>query len=248
MIENYVNLLKFTKILGTAYGTEDSAIFLHSLIRMHKPRVILELGTGLGVCAFQMAMAARENEYGHVHTVDNGSHWQGTSSHLLEHQIISPGTNYAEYLETTAKWLEVKPFITFIDHTLPPLPELEEPIDLIFSDFDHGVESTLDLIAFYLPRISECCSIFIDGASTLRKTYELLETLIPDLNTGNIPNALRQRVPDSERTAFDTLVSSRHFTLMHLTEVKQRAQNSMAWIKIEPREGGPFPTTYMREN
>ena len=119
--------------------------------------------------------------------------------------------------------------------------------DLIFSDFQHGAVDTLHLIAFYLPRVSDCSSIFIDSASTLRQTYELLEQLIPELNAGNVPVELRQRVPPFGRDAFDELVRKRRFNLMHLTEVKPRAQNSMAWIKIEPRHGGPYPLTGMRE-
>ena len=247
MLDKYLQLLQFTKIFGPAYGTEDSAMFLHSLVKMHRPGVILELGTGLGVCAFQMAMAAKEHDYGHVYTFDNGSHWQGTSELVQLHEIVPPGSDYQTFLDTVAGWLDVKPFVTFINDTLPPFPELDEPIDLIFNDFQHGAEDTLNLIAFYLPRVSECSSIFIDGASTLRQTYELLENLIPQLNAGTVPVALRQLVPDSGRDAFDDLVSKRRFNLIHLTEVKHRAQNSMAWIKIEPREGGPFPVTSMRE-
>lgn len=247
MLDKYIKLLQFTKILGPPYGTEDSAMFLHSLVKMHRPRVILELGTGLGVCAFQMAMAAKENDYGHVYTVDNGSHWPGTSELVQQHEIVPPGSDYPTFLNTVAGWLDVKPFVTFINSTLPPFPELDEPIDLIFSDFAHGAEDTLNLIAFYLPRLSVCSSIFIDSASTLRQTYDLLENLIPQLNAGTVPDALRQLIPDRGRDAFDDLVGKRRFTLMHLTEVKQRAQNSMAWIKIEPLDGGPFPVTSMRE-
>jgi hypothetical protein len=247
MIDEHIKLLQFTKILGPAYGTEDSAIFLYSLVKMHRPRVILELGTGLGVCAFQMAMAAKENDYGCVFTVDNGGHWEGTGALVQQHQIVPPGTDYPNYLDTVAEWLDVKPFVTFMNQTMPPLPELDEPIDLLFSDFAHGPEDTLRLMAFYLPRLSECSSIFIDGASTLRQTYELLEALIPQLNAGTVPDSLRQFVSDNGRNAFDDLVGMRRFTLMHLTEVKQRSQNSMAWIKIEPRDGGPFPATSMRE-
>jgi hypothetical protein len=194
-----------------------------------------------------MAMAAKENAHGHVYTVDNGSHWETTAKLVQQHQIVPPGTDYRKFLGTVAGWLELDSFVTFIDETLPPFPKLDEPIDLIFSDFQHGAQATLNLIAFYLPRVSECSSIFIDSASTLRQTYDLLENLIPELDAGNVPDALRQLVPDRGREAFDALVGKRRFRLMHLTEVKQRSQNSMAWIKIEPRDGGPYPVTHMRE-
>jgi len=223
-------------------------MFLHSLVKMHRPAVVLELGTGLGVCAFQMAFAAKENNAGHVHTVDNGSHWPETSKLIERHQMVPPGTDYPNFLNSLARWLELDLFVTFIDKTLPPFPVLDQPIDLLFSDFQLGAKVTLDLIAFYLPRLSDCSSIFIDSASTLRQTYDLLAALIPALDAGTVPDALLQLVPESGRDAFGSLVGTRRFRLMHLTEVKDRAQNSMAWIKIEPRDGGPYPATRMREH
>ena len=248
MLENYTKLLQFTKVFGPPYGTEDSSIFLHSIVKMHRPAVILELGTGLGVCAFQMAMAVKENNYGHVYTVDNGSHWGETSKLVEQHSIVPPGTDYPGYLATVAEWLDLEPFITFIDQTLPPYPDLDEPIDLLFNDFQHGPQATLNLIAFYLPRLSDCSSIFIDSASTLRETYDLLEALIPQMDAGTVPEALKRMIPEAAHGALADLVAKRRFKLVHLTEVKDRSQNSMAWIKIEPREGGPYPLTKMREH
>ena len=41
-------------------------------------------------------------------------------------------------------------------------------------------------------------------------------------------------------------VANKRFTLVHLTEVKDRDQNSTAWLKIEPLDILPHPATRMR--
>ena len=246
MNNQQLKLLQYTQVFGPSYGTEDSSIFLYSLVKMHRPKTILEIGTGLGVCAFQMAMAVRENDYGHVYTLDDGSHWE--RNHVLAEKLalVPPGTAYGEFLDFAADKIGLTPFVTFLSDSVPPYPTVDEPIDLLFSDFLHGPDNILELLAFYLPLVSECCSIFIDSASTLRSSYDLLEDLIPQLNTGKPPDSLMKRVADDQHAAFETLLSQRRYSLIHLTERKNRSQNSMAWIRVEPREGGPYPATKMR--
>ncbi len=68
-------LLEWNTLVGEIYGTEDKSLFYYSLVKMQKPENILELGTGLGVSAFWMAQAVKENRVGHVFTVDNGEQW-----------------------------------------------------------------------------------------------------------------------------------------------------------------------------
>ena len=70
-----VPLLELRNRIGRVYGSEDIAMLLYSLVRRERPANILELGTGLGVSAFWMAQAAKENGHGHVWTLDDGSHW-----------------------------------------------------------------------------------------------------------------------------------------------------------------------------
>jgi PAS domain S-box-containing protein len=55
-------LLLLTDAVGTAFGTEDFSLFLYSLVRMHTPETVVELGTGLGISAFWMALAAKRNQ------------------------------------------------------------------------------------------------------------------------------------------------------------------------------------------
>lgn len=53
------------------FGTESFCDFLYGLVRLERPKIVVELGTGLGRSAFRMAQAARENGVGHVWTVDD---------------------------------------------------------------------------------------------------------------------------------------------------------------------------------
>ncbi len=57
--DDRAKLLLLTDFIGTAFGTEDFCLFLYSLIKLQTPRVIVELGTGLGASAFWMALAAK---------------------------------------------------------------------------------------------------------------------------------------------------------------------------------------------
>ena len=91
MSTHHLRLLQFTQVFGPTYGTEDSTVFLYSIVKMQRPKTILEIGTGLGVCAFQMAMAVRENDYGHVYTLDNGDHWERTRELVETVALMPPG-------------------------------------------------------------------------------------------------------------------------------------------------------------
>src|ERR1044071_2054433 len=64
-------LLLLTDAVEIGHGTEDFGLFLYSLVRMHVPETIVELGTALGAPTFWMALAAKKNKTGHVWTVDD---------------------------------------------------------------------------------------------------------------------------------------------------------------------------------
>ena len=42
-------LLRLTDAVEGGFGTEDFSLFLYSLVRMHVPETVVELGTGFGV-------------------------------------------------------------------------------------------------------------------------------------------------------------------------------------------------------
>ncbi len=117
-----------------------------------------------------------------------------------------------------------------------------ETIDLLFSDFQHGPKAILELLGHFLPQMAPASSIFIDSASTAWHSFLLLEQLVAQLNRGQIPKALQDQCP----VDLGPVLKNRHVNLVHLTEWKQRDQNSTAWLKIEPVDLLPQPRTYMR--
>ncbi|UUZ54623.1 class I SAM-dependent methyltransferase [Massilia sp. H-1] len=74
-IGNFEFLQAMRDQLGPMYGSEDLCVLLYSLVKREKPRVVVELGTGMGVSTAWIAAAMAENGGGTIYTVDNGGHF-----------------------------------------------------------------------------------------------------------------------------------------------------------------------------
>ena len=184
----------------------------------------------------------KENGAGHVWTVDDGRHWPAILNAkpdvLLPEERHDRFEDYFSYL-TSAFALEQQ--VTWLGQAMPPFPCPGEPIDLLFSDFQHGPDEILDILAFYLPRLAEAGSLFIDSASTHYASYGMLEMLVPLLEAGKIPARLWDRMESPYREPTLQWVQRRSFQLVHLVEAKQRAQNSTAWLRFWPADLRPWP-------
>jgi hypothetical protein len=240
------------------FGTEDFCLFLYSLVRMFAPRTIVELGTGLGASAFCMALAAKRNGVGHVWTVDDLELFASYDTLLNRITTLLEKAEFPsfealtpeQYFRAVASLLDINSCITFTHETInldedrhfDRYPFSNESIDLLFSDFRHGPEDILAILGHFLPRMSPASSIFIDSAPTAWPSYLLLEQLISQINKGNIPRALQECCP----VDLQPLMRNRRIILVHLTECKNRDQNSTAWLKIEPIDLLPQPRTQMR--
>jgi Methyltransferase domain len=269
-------LLAWRDVAGKFYGSEDQALFLYSLIKMYGPRTVVELGTGLGVSTFWIAQALRENGSGHLLSLDDGSHWNAGAvdkltfefaallrrlgSHAAFAHLFPPGRvpNYADFLRELSRLFELETYVSFAQErleltTLVPQPNLPwltklqgSEIDLLYSDFSHGPHDVLALLSQFLPHMASSSSILIDSASTLWLSYFVLEQTIAQMNAGKVPAGLLVDVSAERREKILTLVATRRFTLMHMVERKDREQNGLAWIKIEPVNVVPYPLTAMR--
>jgi len=237
-------LKKFTDRIGPLFGTEDFCFFLYSLVKMHRPAIVLEVGTGCGAAALWLAQAVKENGTGHVWTIDDGSEWslllQAPACPLLPEERKE---SHAAFFNDVLDRFGLAPQVTFIPRKVPPFPRIDGKIDLLFSDFLHGPNMILSLLGYFLPRMSRASSILIDSASTAFPSYALLEILIGQLNDGKLPQALLEMTHEDDRAAVTDFVRSSRFTLVHLTETKNRRQNSTTWIKIEPIDLRPHPAT-----
>ena len=251
-------LLRLTDAVEAGFGTEDFSLFLYSLVRMHAPETVVELGTGFGVSAFWMALAAKRNQTGHVWTVDDFELFERRKpmveefiARLRERDVVSLENSTAEeYFTRISTLLGLDPYLTFVKSKIAlnevghfaDYPFAGKPIDLLFSDFQHGGVSILEILGHFLPQMTPSSSIFIHSAPTAWSSYLLLEQLCSQLNAGKVPQLLQ----DFCSIDLSELFRHRRIVLVHLTERKDRNQNSAAWLKIEPIDLLPHPQSRMR--
>jgi hypothetical protein len=259
-------LAEMNQRIGPVYGSEDFSMLLYALVKMQRPLTIVELGTGLGVSAFWMAHAARENGAGHVWTIDDGRHWRERGSRearcasMVEHpcfrHAVAEDVAFDVYIDRMSAALGVRDQLTLLQRTIAlddpasftpaNFPCLERPIDLLFADIAHSPAAILAILGIFLPMLAPSASLFIDSASTFVPSYLALEQTIVQLNQGKVPSGLLARRRPEDRAALIELIASRRFTIMHLVETKARAQNGTAWLKVEPVDVVPYPLTAMR--
>jgi hypothetical protein len=261
-----VPLTELRNRVGPVYGSDTIALLFYALIRRERPRNVVELGTGLGVSAFWMAQAVKENGVGRVTTLDDGSHWQEAAklrAALAPLAAVPPFDRlpldtiaYGAFIRDATRALGLEDHLTFMEGHLDlgpsgsfgpeRYPFLAEPVDFVFLDIFRTPEHILDTLFHVLPVAAPCLSLFIDSASTSAVSYLFLETLVDQLNSGKVPWRFLANATPERRRLFLDLVASRRFTLVHLVERLRRAQNSTAWLKIEPVDHMPHPPTAMR--
>jgi Methyltransferase domain len=254
-----IKLLHLTDLVGTNFGTEYLCLFLHSFVRMNRPKTVVELGTGLGITAFWMALGAKSNKMGHVWTVDDFEWFDRRQTFMEEEilarlraaEIISLDHSVAEqYYSGISQLLGLDSFLTFVKSKIilsevrhfDDYPFVQMPIDLLFSDFHHSPMDILALLGHFLPRMAASSSIFMHSASTYWTSYLLLEQVCLLLNAGRAPKML-QEVCSADLRSF---AQTHRITLVHLTERQKGKQNSVAWLKIEPVDIVPHPRSRMR--
>jgi len=244
LYDKFGKLKKFTDNIGTVYGTEDFAIYLYSVIKMIKPKTVLELGTGFGTTMLWAAMALQENQSGTIHTIDDGSEWEllKQAKHLFEDYYKD---NYNDYVTNIIKEFDVSKQVSFYNQKISKLNYLKN-IDIVFSDFSHGTYSVIKLLADYLPNVSENSYIFIDSAGTYYSSFLTIKSIVDYLNENKIPKTLAEMVEPIELTRLKTIVSSSRFDLINLIENKNRNQNSTVCIKISPVDIMPQPRINIR--
>ena len=265
-IQALVPLLEVANRIGHVYGSEEVALLFYSLVRRERPLNIVELGTGLGATAFWMGQAVKENGAGCVWTLDDGSHWQSQEQFrvavapLFEVEPFDAfdpeDLSYPTFVQNCVDLLGLTQQVRFLqqpidvtkeaDFTPERFPFLEQPIDFLFLDIARKPDDILDSLALFLPHMSDCASVMIDSASTSLTSYLFLEKLIDQLNHSKIPRRFLLSSSPERQRKLSELVAQRRFTLMHLIERVQRAQNSTAWLRIEPNDYVPHPQTLMK--
>lgn len=250
-VEDYVNFRASpeARTVGELYGTENFCHFLYSLIRMDRPAAVVELGCGGGATALMAGKALRENGHGHLWTIDNGSDW---SSDVIRESCQAalapapPDESYADFIARLVDGVGLGDVLSLVDVTLDGISFFDpgRKIDMLFSDATPShAEGSLAVLRYYLPRMSDYSSIFIDRAGTINHSWLLLRYVVQCLQQGRIPAHLADGLADEEHAALERLVRRSQIQLINLTETrhdKQNAgQNSRAWIKIQPEDYVP---------
>lgn len=261
-----VPLLELRNRIGYVYGSEDTCMLFYSLIRRERPVNIVELGAGLGVTALWMGQAVKENAAGHVWTLDDGSHWQDPKklraavSPLGDVEPFAQGardpSGYDSFVNGLIRQLDLQDHVSYLgrhiditkeeDFHARNFPFLDQPIDFLFLDINRTPDEILDSFYLFFPHLADAASIFVDSASTSVSSYLFLEKLVDQLNHSKVPRRFLLGQSAERRQRLIELVSQRKFTLIHLVEKLKRAQNSTAWIKIEPNDYLPHPQTLMK--
>lgn len=248
-IRNYINHKSVNGYsLGEMFGTENFALFLNSLLRMQRPWVVVELGTGAAVTALMAAEALQHNQQGHIWTVDDGSHWdvgnmrvccQGALDYEDENETHANFINRLINQHDLAKYITLVTFSMQDDQFFCPD---SKKIDILFADAtSSSAKGCANILRYYLPKMEDYSSIFIDRASTIHHSLLFLENVVEQLNRGRIPMDLLTGLGEEDRSKMRQLVDRSSFSIMHLTETRAaRAsnpkQNSRAWIRIEPND------------
>lgn len=250
----------FSDTVGPLYGTEDFAVFLHALVRMQKPRTVVELGTGTGVAALWLADGVRRNGMGHVWTVDDGRSWPEIAPILAE-RLLPQGwlpeaclASHAAYFHEIARRFELSAHVQLVAATLDTerwtagaggdLPTAG--IDLLFSDFGHHPLQVMRILGEFLPRMAETSSLFIDSAPTHVGTWLCLEKAVAMLGMQQIPAVMLEGLAEERVAQLRAVVGRSKLTLTPVIEAKDRSQNSTAWLRIEPLDILPYPQVRIR--
>ena len=228
--------------LGEMYGTEHFCLFLHSLIKLEKPRVVVELGTGSGGTAALCGLAVKELGRGHVWTVDDGAEWHQTRDDAQGALgYTAPDETHAAFMKKFLRRFALEKYVTCSSKRMTEQDFFSpgKPIDILFADAQSSSAiGCLHLLRYYLAKMSTHSSIFIDRASTINHAALFLNYLVGQLQAGKIPGELRTGTPPATLRRLQHLVETSKFTIIHLTEPRYRKsnemQNSRAWIKIEP--------------
>lgn len=245
------------EVLGRIHGSDEICLLLYSMVKRDKPRVIVELGTGLGVTSAWMAAALRENQVGRLYTYDNGDHYKQDGVQAFIAKMDGPlaalaalanKASFGEFIGTLLDLGQVAGEVDFNEAWIERervLGDIEgQPIDMVFSDFNHSPEAIQHIIGGFLPSMATTSSLFIDSAPTHLPSFHALTNLVGILQSGRIPQSIRQTMGTTELERATELVSTSRFTLQHLVENSNRAQNSTAWLRIEPIDTLPPVSTF----
>lgn len=222
--------------LQEVYGTENFGHFLYSLIKMEKPKTVIELGAGLGTTSLMIGQALKENNRGKLWAIDDGRDWKE-----LQQYVDTEYKTHKEFFINLLKTYDLQHYISLGTRSLVEDNYFStvEKIDMIFCDCtDAGPIGVIKLLKYYLPKMNKYSSIFLDRSSTINHSFLMIERIFNYLQYNKIPDIFLKDQNKKETDKLYELIRRTKFTIMHLTDrrdgKKNIVQNSRTWIKLEP--------------
>ena len=224
--------------LQEVYGTEHFGYFLYSLIKMERPKTVIELGSGLGTTSLMIGKALKENNYGKLWAIDDGRDWKDLQKCL---NLDIKYNTHKEFFIDLIKKYGLESNINFKTTSLTDKDyfHTKEKIDIVFCDCtDAGPTGVINLLKYYLLKMNTYSSIFLDRSSTINHSFLMLETIISHLQNNKIPDIITKNWSKKQIDKLYELIKKTKFTLIHLTDQREGKknfqQNSRSWIKIDP--------------
>ncbi len=143
--------------------TGEEAAFLFHLVRRHRPKLIMELGSGSSTVLF--AAAVRANGVGRVISVEHDAEHARHTAELLQQadlsdrvQLIHAPLADLSVNDRTFQWYDLHPL----------LQHLEEKIDLLFVDGPPGKVQSLSrypALPVLMPHLAPRALVFVDDGA-----------------------------------------------------------------------------------
>jgi len=191
------------------YNTTDFSLYAYALAKMTKPETMVEFGTGMGVTSFMLAQACKDNDYGKVITIDDGS------------QNLQYYPNYFENLQDNVRAFDLQDTLEFRQATIDSDEAFEKVVGdvsnvgIVFNDFNSEPEVLYGILKWLLPRAADECYFITDRGYTYEPNYRATETLVSHLN-------------DYEE--------SRRFSTHYVKKQASNNQDSFSIIKMELKD------------
>jgi hypothetical protein len=229
--DDFSNIVDYVRDTGKAYWTEGFSFYLYGLIKMIKPKMVVEFGTGYGTTCFLAAQACKENNFGKVISIDDGSDW-------------NENCKYQDFLSEKISEYRLSNFLNIENYkinfnNLASLNHLDE-VNIVFNDIDCSPYCFFAILKWLIPRTKTASYFIIDRGATYWPNYCAMELSIEQLNSGKIPKVLYDIIDNKPQ--FQELIKRFKFSTQYVLKTVNQGsdQDSFAVLKIEDYNIGYF--------
>lgn len=140
----------------SSYETNNFGELFYSLIRIYKPKLIVELGTKAGYSAYHMAWALKENGFGEIHCYDLWDLYEFTSYPKAEAEENLKDLNCVMH-QQDARGVHLK----------------YDSVDFLHIDLSNHAELLENIVPLWLNKVNQL--MIIEGGSEQRDRVEWMK-------------------------------------------------------------------------